>query len=149
MSALLPSIVENGLQSKRIVLETYSSDQLSELGNRPLKELFQFCTGTDSQRAYATAGPPLSQDPSNITYSEYPRPLAPQQGFIYPLTIDQQVDVSVEDPFYSQNGELPVKPLGHYGGEPLVDTAINSYQLNATGDMTAGMSQGMGRTGNY
>ncbi|KFZ02093.1 hypothetical protein V501_09666 [Pseudogymnoascus sp. VKM F-4519 (FW-2642)] len=131
----------NGLPSKRIVLETYPSNQLSHLCNRPLKELFQFCTGTDSQRAYATAGPPLSQDPSNITYSEYPRPPAPQRGFI------QQVDVAVEEPFYSQNGDLPVKSLGYYEGEPLVDTAINSYQLNTTGDMTADMSQGMGWTG--
>ncbi|KFY02391.1 hypothetical protein V490_00525 [Pseudogymnoascus sp. VKM F-3557] len=55
LSALLSGIVEIGLPSitKPIVLETYSSDQISELCNRPLKALFQFCTGMDSQRAYA------------------------------------------------------------------------------------------------
>ena len=114
-------MVENRLPSQRIVLETYNSDQLLELCNRPLKELFQFCTGIDSQRAYAMAGLPLGQDLSSITYSEYPRPPAPQGGFIHPLTIDQQVDIAVEEPFYSRKGDLPVKPLG----------------------------QGMGWTGNY
>lgn len=153
LSALLPGIVENGLPSQRIVLETYNSDQLLELCNRPLKELFQFCTGIDSQRACAMAGPPLSQDPSNTTYSEYPRPLAPQRGVIHPLTINQQVGIAVEEPFCSRNGDLPVKPLGHYEGEPVY--------VNTTGDMPtslnhsnfsihpADMSQGMGWTGNY
>ncbi|KFY09645.1 hypothetical protein V492_05415 [Pseudogymnoascus sp. VKM F-4246] len=127
LSALLPGIVENGLPSKRIVLETYNSDQLLELCNRPLKDLFQFCAGIDSQRACAMAGPPLSQDPSNTTYSEYPRPPAPQRGVNHPLTINQQVGIAVEEPFCSRNGDSPVKPLGHYEGEPVyVDT---------TGDM--------------
>ena len=157
LSALLTSIVEIGLPSKRIVLETYSSDQLSELGNRPLKELFQFCTGIDSQRVYAVAGPPLGQDQSNSTYSEYPRPPAPQGGFIHPLAIDQQVDMAVEESFCSQNGDLSVKPLDHYDG---VNTSINSYQLNTTSDMptsvnnsnfsvqTVDMPQEMGWSGN-
>jgi hypothetical protein len=48
LSHFLPGIVENVLSSKRIILETYASDELSELCNRPLKELFQFCTGIDS-----------------------------------------------------------------------------------------------------
>jgi hypothetical protein len=161
LSALLPSIVEIGLPSKRIVLETYSSGQLSELGNRPLKELFQFCTGIDSQRVYAVADPPLGQDPPNSTYSEYPCPPAPQGGFIHPLAIDQQVDMAVEESFCSQNGDLSVKPLDHYDGElRLVNTSINSYQLNTTGDMptsvnnsnfsvqTVDMPQEMGWSGN-
>lgn len=162
LSALLPSIVENGLPSKRIVLETYPSDQLSHLCNRPLKELFQFCTGTDSHRAYATAGAALGQDPSNVTYSEYPSAPTPQGGFIHPLKIDQQVDMAAEEPFRSQNGDLPPKPLGHYGGEPrYVNKSINSYQFNTTGGMPtsvahsnfsihpADMSEGLGWTGNY
>ncbi|KFZ18895.1 hypothetical protein V501_00950 [Pseudogymnoascus sp. VKM F-4519 (FW-2642)] len=60
LSSLLPDIVKNGLPLKRIVLETYPSDQLSELYNRPLKELFQFCTGKDSLR--------VVQDPEDIPY---------------------------------------------------------------------------------
>jgi hypothetical protein len=56
LSAILPSIVESGLPSKRIVLETYSSDRLAELSNRPFNELFQFCTGRDSQRTDAAVG---------------------------------------------------------------------------------------------
>ena len=144
------------------MLETYASDQLSHLCNRPLKELFQFCTGTDSQRAYATAGAPLGQDPSNITYSEYPRAPVPQGGFIHPLNVDQQVGAAVEEPFCSQNGDIPAKPLGHYEGEPrYVNKSINSYQLNTTGGMPtsvthsnfsihpANMSEGLGWTGNY
>lgn len=136
LSALLPGIVENGLPSQRIVLETYNSDQLLELCNRPLKELFQYCTGIDSQRASAMADPPLGEDPSNSTYSEYPRPPVPRGGFIHPLKIDQQVDMAMDEPFCSQNGNLPAKPLGHYEGGPLyMNTSINSYQLNTTGDM--------------
>ena len=34
------------------------------------------------------------------------------------LKIDRQVDVAVEEPFCSQNGDIPAKPLGHYEGEP-------------------------------
>ncbi|KAL5344305.1 hypothetical protein ACLOAV_010734 [Pseudogymnoascus australis] len=98
LSALLPGIVENGLPSQRIVLETYNSDQLLELCNRPLKELFQYCTGIDSQRASAMADPPLGEDPSNSTYSEYPRPPVPRGGFIHPLKIDQQVDMAMDEP---------------------------------------------------
>ncbi|KFY47005.1 hypothetical protein V494_00229 [Pseudogymnoascus sp. VKM F-4513 (FW-928)] len=46
-----------------------------------------------------------------------PRPPAPQGGFIHPLTMDQQVDIAVGEQFCSQNGDLPVKPLGHYEGQ--------------------------------
>ena len=50
VSALLPGMLENGLPPRRIVLEAYPSDRLTELRDRPLNELFQLCTGSDSQR---------------------------------------------------------------------------------------------------
>ena len=56
LSTILPSIIENGLPPQKIVLETCSSDQLEELYSRPLNELFEFCTGGDSQRPDAAAG---------------------------------------------------------------------------------------------
>jgi hypothetical protein len=54
ISALLPGILENGLPPTRIVLETYSRNQFAELRNRSLNELFQVCTGRNSQRSNAT-----------------------------------------------------------------------------------------------
>ncbi|KAL5344408.1 hypothetical protein ACLOAV_010668 [Pseudogymnoascus australis] len=60
LSSLLPDVVKTGLPLQRIVLETYASDQLSKLHNRPLKELFQFCTGKDSLR--------VVQNPEDIPY---------------------------------------------------------------------------------
>ena len=38
LSAILPTIVESGLPSHKIVLETYSSDQLGELYHRSFSE---------------------------------------------------------------------------------------------------------------
>ena len=102
------------------------------------------------------AGPPPGQDPSDITYSEYPSPSAPQGGFTRPLEIDQQVDMAMEEPFYSRNGDLPVNPIGHYEGEsPYVNTSMNPYQLNPPSGMPTSINhrifatlQEMGWTGN-
>jgi hypothetical protein len=49
LSAILPGIVESGLPTWKMVLETYTSDRLGELSSRPFNELFEFCAVRDSQ----------------------------------------------------------------------------------------------------
>jgi hypothetical protein len=55
LSAILPSIVDSGLPTQKMVLETYSIDQLGELHNQPFNELFKFCSDGDSHRPVAAA----------------------------------------------------------------------------------------------
>lgn len=108
------------------------------------------------------AGPPLGEDPLNATNSEYPSAPSTSGRTYLSLEIDQQVDMAVEEPFYSDYGDFPVNLQGLYEGEPLyVDTSINSYPLNTTGDIPTSvdhsnfsvhpvdMPQGMGWTGSY
>jgi hypothetical protein len=60
LSAVLLHIVDNRLQPQRLVLETLTSNLLSELRNRPLEELFQFYTNTiTSLQADALIEPPF------------------------------------------------------------------------------------------
>lgn len=116
--------MEKGLPKQRIVLETYASDQLSELCIRPLEELFQFCTSINSQRTDTVAGPPFDQistaenfelpfpndgHPFNVGYGEYICPSAHREQF------------------------------GPYEGEqsPHLNTFINSYLSNTSADISA------------
>ncbi len=161
LSGLLPGIVGNGLPSQSIVLETYPSNQLSELCNRPLEELFQFCTGIDSQRADAVVSLSFDQirdaenflllspsagindgHPSSSTWDYVEYTSAPQGKSLCSLEIDQQFDMYVGEPFDSQDGDLPVhEQLGPYEGESLyLNTSINSYPLNTSSDMSAPVS---------
>ena len=108
------------------------------------------------------AGSPLGEDPLNATNGEYPSAPSTSGRTYLSLEIDQQVDMAVEEPFYSDYGDFPVNLQGLYEGEPLyVDTSMNSYPLNTTGDMPTSvdhsnvsvhlvdMPQGIGWTGSY
>jgi hypothetical protein len=87
------------------------------------------------------ARPPPGQDPSNITYSEYPSAPAPQETSFYPLKTDQRnLDVVVEESFDSQDVDLHVNIPSDMGA---------SLDHRIFAPHPADMQQEMGWTGNY
>ena len=125
LSAILPTIVESGLPSHRIVLETYASDQLGELYHQSFSELFEFCITRNSQRLGAAAGcgftrcaaddpqslspsvPISGEDPSNVMVGFfdciYSSP--PQENSPDPQEVGQMSDAHVSDSLNLQSDD--------------------------------------------
>ena len=132
LSAILPTIVESGLPSHKIVLETYSSGQLGELYHQSFNEWFEFCTTRNSQRSGAAAElriyqmraaddpqylspcvPISSEDLSNVMASFfdciYSSP--PQENSPDPQEVGQLSDAHVSDSLNLQSDDSHILAL--------------------------------------
>ena len=66
LSAVLPHFIENRAPLQRLVLETFTPDQLPQLRSRSLEELLQFDTKViDSRKASVVAGTSCDQGFTN------------------------------------------------------------------------------------
>lgn len=69
LSNLLPGILESGIPPAKLVLETYTADQLSELRDRSINELFQFDTsGYSSQSIRWWSPDQMTFYPAGVSY---------------------------------------------------------------------------------
>jgi hypothetical protein len=95
LSILLPGIVNYGiLPPQRLVLETLPHSRLSEIGDRPLEELLQYCT--EDQDAI---------EPAQGTVPDCP-PEVPDQ-LSSPVTIRARVDVNYLN---RSRVDIPIQP---------------------------------------